>query len=149
MNTLVTPTPDTATSYDGTPLHYVGPVWIQDLATQIHPLLSAPPLTLRVQMPAVSFTTLFEWVSFVSMLDVLLALPTLTELGIDFVSHPQHDLLPRNDLIRYSSYPAQDRPASYDFSDRAYSFHGFIESLAVAGQERGIRQTKTSIVSRT
>ncbi len=97
--TPITPTPDVFVDHMGTETRYVGPRWIQDLARQIVPLLEAPTPFLRVLMPDIAFTTLFDWVTFVSMLDVVLRLPELREVGIDFISHQQFALLPRQDLI--------------------------------------------------
>jgi hypothetical protein len=128
-STTITPTPDVSVDGKGTQTRYVGPRWIQDLARQIVPLLKAPTPFLKVLMPDIAFTTLFDWVTFVSMLDVVLRLPELREIGIDFISHQQFALLPRQDLLHHRSSPADHRPVEYGFSDRVYTFHGFIESL--------------------
>jgi len=78
-------------------------------------------------MPQVAFTTLFDWVTAVSMFDAILQDPNTRELGLAFSEHPDFRLLTRHELLPYQG--SKQVPPAAEFSRSVYSFHGFIESL--------------------
>lgn len=131
MNVRIASKPDNLDDLRDNSLGYAGPKWLQGLADKIEPYLAVPPELLTIEMTDIAFTNLFEWVTFVSMLETLLANPSTREVGIDFVSHPRLKLLTPEECLdfRKRGFSKGHRRLDFEYSERVFKFAGFLDSL--------------------
>ena len=71
-------------------IRYVGPRWIEVLAVQLDPVLDSPDGHIVIRSPGVSFASLYDWVTFVSVMERLLRSPYVPSVQVDFTDQ-QHD----------------------------------------------------------
>lgn len=134
MKTLHTH-PDTIPSGPGSELRVAGPAWIENVAKQVEPLLAAPPEILTIDMVGSNFATLFDWITFTSIMERLLSSPMVNSIGFDFASDKDHVLLSRKEWFQYRNGTANKRMVrkqDFDYSTRLYEIIGYLESLGTS-----------------
>lgn len=129
MTTLYTH-PDTIRNGPGSELRVAGPAWIQNLAEQVQPLIAAPPKLLTINMGGINFATLFDWITFTSIMERLLSGPMVNSIGFDFASDPNRVLLSRQEWFQYregTSNRRMVRRQDFDYTTRLYEIVGYLE----------------------
>lgn len=128
----ITASPDTVNSGPGSELSLAGTGWLQSIAQQLPSLLLNPPRILTIDMGGVNFASLFEWITFVSMMERLLTTQLVNEIALDFASDTSRALLSPKEWLDFRDGRANIRMVrkrDFDYSTRLFELVGYLESL--------------------
>ena len=106
--------------------------WVLEMAEAFLPLIEQPEKILSIDLGGISFVTLIDWSTFVSMLERLLNSKVLQEIGINIASDTEHVLLKPSEWMEFRQTGKTRRglrQSDFEYSTRVYNFVGYLESL--------------------
>lgn len=114
------------------PRRHTGIQWIQSIAVRLHDVLQSPPKYLLIDLSNIEYLTLFEWTTFVSMLEVVLKTGQVQELGLDFLGDKKFVLLSVEEWMEFhnTGHVARlVRNTDFENSTEAYKLVAFAAAL--------------------
>lgn len=112
------------------PLRYAGPNWFFSTVAQWTELPLKGERFHELDLSQIDFTTLFEWVSTVAIIERVMADYSTEFMGIDLIGGSELELMtPQHFISAQKTGGGGTKSASFVQADRVYSVAGFIESL--------------------